>query len=186
MKERVILKPSYYYTWIQGKQNLTVGAGICYGVCVILGKKLKSSELNTNYISIMNSLKNNCTRTLQSGISKQKSEQQYSRNRLEPPLPKETPIIILCNTSSSSGWCGRYSVFSYLNPFAWFGNHACLLWYNDQGTLIFDPNTGLSLWPKVNNPDYDSVMSMIDWGYRNISSPLPIYVWGFQSLYKII
>lgn len=176
-------QPSRYYVWEQARQKLTVGAGVCYGLCVTLGKKVPhSSDLDETYGSIESILRNP-TRILNSGIAKQKSEQQYSRKRLQE-LPENEAIIICCNTSSSSGWCTRYSIMSYANPFAWFGNHACLLWHNQDGSLIFDPNTGLSLWPKEKDPDYSSVMRMLDWGYHRIGSPRPIYVWGFEALYK--
>lgn len=176
-------RPSKFYRWEQGRQALTVGKGVCYGLCIALGKLARNTQdLPGAYDKLVKNLAS--TGTLHKGMSAQRTEDQDSRNKISLPLPPNIPLVILCNTASTSGYLTRYSLLSYLNPFAWFGNHACLMWHGEGGTLIFDPNTGVALWPTITHPDYAAVMKMLDWGYTSVGQPCPVYVWGFQQVYR--
>lgn len=176
-----MIEPDYYYRFEQGKQNVTIGSGICYGICLYLAKKIRNkNDTGSVYETLSGELKNNRTRVIQSGISKQKHENQDRRKKTSVPLPTGRPLIIMCNTNADSGYCSRYSILSYVNPFSWFGNHACLLWHNEEGTVIFDPNSGLTGWKKIHDPDFSDLQDMLDWGYKRIKSPRPVYVWGAQ------
>lgn len=179
-------KPTAYYPWSQGRQKRGVGQGVCYGLCVRLAKKVKtSSNYSDCFERLHKELKNRGTATLNSAISQQKYQLQSSRPRVEPPLPKKTPLIICCNTQSTPGWFTRYNILSYLNIYAWFGDHACLMWHDDGGTTIFDPNFGLACWKDKTNPTSADIQDMLDWGYiKELKIDRSIWVWGFQKVYK--
>ena len=180
-------KPADFFRWEQGRQRVTVGKGICYGLCIKVGKQFPNSSQGCQglYNGVVKQLANKTQRTLQSSSSSQKGEDQSSRPYVNPPnLPQHQPIIIFCNISVGGGFCTRYSIASYFYPFSYMADHACLLWHGADGTVVFDPNSGVSIWPNITNPGYQSVQTMLDYGYRKVGFDRPVYVTSFQKVFR--
>ncbi len=177
-----------YYRWEQGKQKRSVGGGICYGLCLALGKKINGKRTAED---AYNTIEKNLIwpgRIFDEGYQKQKNQPQYSRKKAQEPAPKGRPLIVQCNINADAGWCTRYSLGSYLNPFSWFGNHACLVFHQEDSTnlVLFDPNTGLTGWSGINQLTFSDLGKMLDFGYKRIGQKRPVYAWGFQELTRAV
>src|ERR1700730_16296136 len=142
MRNKTKFGPTKSEKWDQGDQNLTVGKGICFGLCKSLAKDFKNTKDSEKfYDALQGSLFNKTTRTLQSGINAQEKLSKWGATTIKPPFPDDTILLINCNISVSSGSCTRYSLSSYLNPFSYMGNHSCLLRIGgDGGVVLFEPN----------------------------------------------
>ncbi|SAL75335.1 hypothetical protein AWB69_09302 [Caballeronia udeis] len=143
-------KPTEHFQWSQGSQKVTVGRGVCFGLCKKIGQTLQQSGGLTGenaYKSIVKQLGK--TGTLQSASGKQATLSQ-SGTAAKPPFPTDTALIVFCNISVSEGFCSRYSLGSYLYPWSWIPDHACLLRLNSDGSVVlFDPNWGVSRWDNM-------------------------------------
>lgn len=176
------MKPTAFYSYNQGKQNLTVGKGICYGYCKTLGKEVRDGiTVDDACNKIYKAIASNNTRTMQSSTSKQKTSDQSGESISIDKLD-DIPVVLCCNISSGFGTCTHFSLPSYVCLNRWWADHACLIYKSGDQLMIFDPNTGLSRWTIPTTLTYALLNEMLEYGYKRQKNARPVYSTSLQRV----